>query len=104
MIWSGRQSATVVVEAAWPLGGCALDKMHLVLQANLDLLFWGRNDVILSCPLKSRKFLHSRFDDVKGLLNFLLGDDQRRRKADDVLVCGLGLESRLDIGKTNKTF
>ena len=51
--------------------------------------------MILGRTLEVGKFRHSRLDNVEGLLDFLLGDDQRRCKADNVLVGGLGLKDEV---------
>jgi hypothetical protein len=66
--------------------------VHLILEANLDLLLGGRNDVILRRALEVREFGNSLLDDVKGLLDFLLSDDQWGSKTDDVLVSGFSLQ------------
>lgn len=65
--------------------------MHLVLDANLDLFLLGWDYTVLRCALEVWELCHSLLDDVKSLLNFLLGDDQRRSKANNVLVGGFGL-------------
>jgi hypothetical protein len=86
------------------LGDCGCDRppmigysgilcSTLVLKANLDILLRGRNDMVLGRALEVRKFCHSLLDDLKGLLNLLLRDNQGRGKTNDVLVGGFGLEN-----------
>ena len=64
---------------------------HLVLKINLDLLLGRRDDMVFGRTLESGEFSNGFVDDVQGLLDLLLGDDQWRGKANDVLVGGLGL-------------
>lgn len=64
---------------------------HLVLKINLDLLLGRGDDMLFGGTLESRKLGHCLVDDVQGLLDLLLGDDQWWGKANDVLVSGLGL-------------
>jgi hypothetical protein len=47
--------------------------------------------MVFGGALEGRELSDCLFNNVKGLLNLLLGDDQRRGKTDDVLVSGFGL-------------
>lgn len=64
---------------------------HLVLKIDLDLLLGRGDDMLFGRTLESGKLGHRLVDNVQGLLDLLLGDDQWWGKANDVLVGGLGL-------------
>ena len=59
--------------------------------------------MVLRGSLEVGKLIHGCLDDFKGLLDLFLSDHQRRSKADDVLVGGLGLEIKLDTAKISET-
>lgn len=63
----------------------------LVVHANVHILLTRRDHLTLLFPLQLRQLLHRLADDVQSLLDLLLGNDQRRSQADNVLMSGLGL-------------
>lgn len=63
----------------------------LVVDGDLDLLLRRGNDVIFCFALEAGELGDGFLDDGQRLLEFFLGDDQWRRKADDVLVGRFGL-------------
>lgn len=65
---------------------------HSVVHADVNvLLAWVRDDLLFLLALEGRQLLDSLLDDLQSALNLFVGNDQRRRQANDVLVGGLGL-------------
>jgi hypothetical protein len=65
----------------------------LVLDADLDLLLWRRNHFVFLVTSKLGQLDEGFFYDVQSGLDFLLGNDERRRETDDVLVSRFGLQA-----------
>ena len=66
----------------------------LVLNADLNLLLGWGNHFVFDGTLQVGQFIDRLLDDLQRLLDFFVGDDQWWCQTDDVLVSGLGLESR----------
>jgi len=57
-----------------------------ILNRDLDILFWWRDDFVLLSSFQGRQLLHGSLDDVDSSLYLFLGNDQWWCKTDDVLV------------------
>jgi len=63
-----------------------------VVHANVNvLLAWVGDDFLLPLALEVWQLLNSLLNDLEGTLNFLVGDDERWRQANDILVSGFSL-------------
>nr|POE63625.1 hypothetical protein CFP56_04528 [Quercus suber] len=62
-----------------------------LLDADVHVLLAGGQDVVLAGALEMRQLLDGGLDDLQRGLDLGLGDDERGREADDVLVGGFGL-------------
>jgi hypothetical protein len=66
----------------------------LVVHSNVNVLLKpnGRGKhLLLFLALETGQFLHSLLENRESRGNLLFSNDKRRRKADDVLVCGFRL-------------
>jgi hypothetical protein len=63
-----------------------------VIDADMHVLLARRKHLLLFLTLQVGQFVDSLRNDSERSLNLLLGDDERRRQTDDVLVSGLGLQ------------
>lgn len=64
---------------------------RLVVNANMNVFLAFRENLGLLLALETRQLPDSLLNDTKSSLDLVLADDKRRRKADDVLMGGLGL-------------
>lgn len=63
-----------------------LVKRSSVIQSDFDLLLWRRDNLIFIRPREAWQLCDRLRDDFQGLLNFILGNNKRRSKPDDVLM------------------
>lgn len=68
-----------------------VNRYRLVIDADLDLFLWRRNDFIFFLARKCGEFFERLLDDIKSALNLGFRDDQWRCETNDVFVGWLGL-------------
>jgi hypothetical protein len=75
-----------------PKSLCLVMQSHtLVLKARLEVLLASWQYLVFLLALESRQLRDCLVDDLKGGLDLFLGNDERGRQTDDVLVGRLGL-------------